>query len=253
MLMTMRCQIEAMRALICYNAAAIDFSRAHGDSAEKEQWSEIAELLTPVTKAWCTDVGMEVTNTAIQVFGGMGFIEESGVSQHMRDMRIAPIYEGTNGIQAMDLVGRKLPMRMGGVVNDHLERMRATATKLVELGGDLAIIGARLNEGVAVLEETTNWIFQNGLGNPKTALAGATPYLRIFGIVTGGWFSARLAEAAQGELDLGSSDTGYLNAKIANAKFFAEQIIPQAAGLVASVTAGFETLYAIDPEHLASV
>ena len=107
MLLFMKSHIEAMRALIVYNAAAIDLSRAlEGDAAES--WREVAELLTPVTKAWCTDVGMEVTSTAVQVFGGMGYIEEAGVSQHFRDMRIAPIYEGTNGIQAMDLVGRKL-------------------------------------------------------------------------------------------------------------------------------------------------
>src|SRR5690606_3161588 len=120
MLLSMRSSVEATRALVVYNSAAIDLSRAlEGDEAEF--WREIAELLTPVTKAWCTDVGMEVTSTAIQVFGGMGYIEESGVAQHFRDARIAPIYEGTNGIQAMDLVGRKLPMRMGGVVNDHLQ------------------------------------------------------------------------------------------------------------------------------------
>ena len=107
MLLFMKSHIEAMRALIVYNAAAIDLARAlEGDDAE--HWQEIAELLTPVTKAWCTDIGMEVTSTAIQIFGGMGFVEESGVAQHFRDMRIAPIYEGTNGIQAMDLVGRKL-------------------------------------------------------------------------------------------------------------------------------------------------
>ncbi|NLA37394.1 MAG: acyl-CoA dehydrogenase, partial [Actinobacteria bacterium] len=122
MLLTMRSQIEAMRALAVYNGLALDLSRALPDEDERTKWAEIAELITPVTKAWCTDVGMEITSTAIQVFGGMGFIEESGVAQHFRDMRIAPIYEGTNGIQAMDLVGRKLPIRMGGLVNEHFER-----------------------------------------------------------------------------------------------------------------------------------
>ena len=253
MLMTMRSQIEAMRALIVYNAAAIDFARCHDDPSEKATWQEIADLLTPVTKAWCTDVGMDVTSTAIQIYGGMGYIEESGVSQHYRDMRIAPIYEGTNGIQAMDLVGRKLPMRMGGVVNDHLQRMRDTDAELAGAGGDFAVIRKHLAQGVEVLTEATNWIFEHGLGDPKQALSGATPYLRIFGIVTGGWLSARLALAAAGELAAGSSDIAYLEAKIASASFFAEQIVSQAGGLVTAATSGASSLYAIAAEDLASV
>ncbi|MFN8052366.1 MAG: acyl-CoA dehydrogenase [Acidimicrobiales bacterium] len=251
MLMMMRSQIDAMRALICYNAAAIDFSRTHSDPELKEQWSEIAELLTPVTKAWCTDVGMDVTSTAIQIFGGMGFIEESGVAQHFRDARIAPIYEGTNGIQAMDLVGRKLPMRMGGVVNDHFARIRATIAEL-EGTTELKALAAPLQAGLESLEAATNWIFENGLADPKEALAGATPYLEMFGVVTGGWFSARLALAALGELNDGSDDTGYLKARIASASFFIEQLVPRAAGYLPSVTAGASGLYEIDATHLAS-
>ena len=252
MLMGMRSQIDAMRALIVYNAAAIDIARSHADETQREYWREIAELLTPVTKAWCTDVGVEITSTAIQVYGGMGFIEESGVAQHFRDMRIAPIYEGTNGIQAMDLVGRKLPMRMGGVVNDHLDRMRATAA---ELGANptLKHLEAPLLAGIEALASATNWIFEHGLGDPKEALAGATPYLEMFGLVTGGWFSARLALAAAGELDSGSDDTAYLQARISSARFFIEQLVPRAAGLSASVTAGAATLYEIDAADLASL
>ncbi len=240
-------------ALIAYNAAAIDFARAHDDPEEKERWSEIADLLTPVTKAWCTDVGMEVTSLAVQVFGGMGYIEESGVAQHFRDMRIAPIYEGTNGIQAMDLVGRKLPMRMGGVVNDHLDNMRATLKELEAAGDDFAPIRAQLEAGIEVLDTATKWIFENGLADPVEALSGATPYLRMFGIVTGGWLSARLALGAREELDGGSDDTEYLGAKITTARFYATQILPQAAGLLSSVTTGVGDLYNITPEGLASV
>ena len=146
---------------------------------------------------------------AIQVFGGMGYIEESGVAQHFRDMRIAPIYEGTNGIQAMDLVGRKLPMRMGGVVNDHFARIRATIAEL-EGTAELKALAAPLQSGLESLETATNWIFENGLADPKEALAGATPYLGMFGFVTGGWFSARLALAALEELAEGSDDTAYM-------------------------------------------
>ena len=252
MLLFMKSHIEAMRALIVYNAAAIDLSRAlDGDAAES--WREVAELLTPVTKAWCTDVGMEVTSAAVQVFGGMGYIEEAGVSQHFRDMRIAPIYEGTNGIQAMDLVGRKLAMRMGGVVTDHMDRIRATVAELAEAGDEFDSMRAELSASVETLSEVTNWIMTNGLADPVEALSGATPYLRIFGIVTGGWLLARQALAAQAELNAGSEDKGYLSAKITTARYYAEQHLPQAAGLVPMVQAGSKVLYEVDAETLASV
>jgi alkylation response protein AidB-like acyl-CoA dehydrogenase len=252
MLLFMRSHVEACRALIVFNAAALDRSRAL-EGEEAETWREVCELLTPVSKAWCTDVGVDITSTAIQVFGGMGFIEESGVAQHFRDMRIAPIYEGTNGIQAMDLVGRKLPMRLGGVVGDFLARMRETQAEVAAVGGDLEAIATNLASGIDVLEEATNWILTNGLASPKAALAGATPYLRLFGIVTGGWLLACQALAATGELDAGSSDTAYLAAKVTTARYYATQHLPQAAGLVAAVQAGEGDLYAVDGESLASV
>jgi 3-(methylthio)propanoyl-CoA dehydrogenase len=252
MLLSMKSSIEAMRALVVYNSAAIDLSRAlEGDDAE--HWREIAELLTPVTKAWCTDLGLEVTSTAVQVFGGMGYIEESGVSQHFRDARIAPIYEGTNGIQAMDLVGRKLGMRMGGVVNDHLQRMRDLDGDLAAAGGDFASMRAALADSVAHLATTTEWVMTNGLGDPVQALAGATPYLRMFGIVTGGWLMARQALAARADLDGGADDAGYLGAKISTARYYCEQVLPTAAGLSPSIQAGASVLYEVDGDTLASV
>ena len=252
MLLFMKSHVEAMRALLVHNAAAIDLSRAlEGDEAEA--WREVAELLTPVSKAWCTDVGMEVTSTAIQVFGGMGYVEEAGVSQHFRDMRIAPIYEGTNGIQAMDLVGRKLAMRMGGVVNDHLDRMRATVAELAAAGDEFDSMRAELAAAVEVLAETTNWVMTNGLADPVEALAGATPYLRMFGTVTGGWLLARQALGARAELDAGSEDKAYLAARITSARYYAEQHLPQAAGLAPMVQAGSSVLYEVDATTLASV
>ncbi len=252
MLLFMKSHIEAMRALIVYNAAAIDFSRAlEGEEAELQD--DLAELLTPVTKAWCTDIGMEVTSTAIQVFGGMGYIEESGVAQHYRDMRIAPIYEGTNGIQAMDLVGRKLGLRMGAVVNGHLQNMRDTDAQLEAAGKEFESMRTALAESVEALTSVTDWIMTNGLADPVQALAGATPYLRIFGTVTGGWLLTKQALAAQAELDAGSADTEYLAAKITTARFFAEQILPQAGGLVPAVQAGSSALYEVDGSSLASI
>jgi alkylation response protein AidB-like acyl-CoA dehydrogenase len=252
MLLYMRSHIEAMRALIVYNAAALDLSRAlDGDDAER--WREIAELLTPVTKAWCTDVGCDVTSTAVQIYGGMGYVEESGVAQHFRDARIAPIYEGTNGIQAMDLVGRKLPMRMGGVVGDHLAEMRRLDERLEAAGDEFASIRSNLAAAVDALETATNWIMTNGLADPKEALAGATPYLAMFGNVTGGWLLARLALAAHEQLAAGSDDADYLGSKIVSARFYAEQYLPRAAGLLGAVQAGADDLYAVDVAGLASV
>src|SRR5205085_6161300 len=139
------------------------------------------------SKGWGTDLGVELTSLAIQVFGGMGYIEETGVAQHYRDARIAPIYEGTNGIQAMDLVGRKLPMRAGGAVADYLGSIQATVDQLTAAGDDLASIRSALADGLTALRTATDWLLANGLGQPLDALAGATPYLRLFSVVTGGW------------------------------------------------------------------
>ncbi|MEZ5321852.1 MAG: acyl-CoA dehydrogenase [Microthrixaceae bacterium] len=251
MLLSMRSQVDAMRALVVYNASAIDFSRSLADPAEREKWEEIAELLTPVSKAWCTDVGMAVTSDAIQVFGGMGYIEESGVAQHFRDMRIAPIYEGTNGIQAMDLVGRKLPMRMGAVAQEHFARIRETIKDL-EADAELAPLGGPLGAALDELENVTNWIFEHGLADPREALAGATPYLTMFGTVTGGWMQALLALGARADLAAGIDDPDYLAARVTSARFFITQLVPRVAGMAASVTAGASDLFALSPEQLAS-
>ncbi|MCC6226515.1 MAG: acyl-CoA dehydrogenase [Microthrixaceae bacterium] len=252
MLLFMRSHIEACRALIVYNAAALDLSHA-SSGEDAERWREVAELLTPVSKAWCTDVGVEVTSTAVQVFGGMGYIEESGVSQHFRDMRIAPIYEGTNGIQAMDLVGRKLPMRMGEVFAEFVARMREIDEQLAAGGDELATIRTNLAAAIDSLERCANWIMTNGLEDPRRALAGATPFLRLFGIVVGGWLLARQALAAGAELADGSDDVAYLRAKITTARYYADHHLPQAGGLVSAVQAGDADLYAVDGGSLASV
>jgi hypothetical protein len=185
-------------------------------------------------------MGVEVTSLAIQVFGGMGYIEETGVAQYYRDARIAPIYEGTNGIQAMDLVGRKLPMRAGGVVTDFLASIEATAAEVTAAGEALAPIGERLAAGHKVLKEATEWLMANGLADPTNALAGATPYLRMSGTVVGGWLLARSALAAQRLLDSGTPAGGkqLLDQKIVTARFFCDQILPTADGLLAAVTAG---------------
>jgi alkylation response protein AidB-like acyl-CoA dehydrogenase len=242
MLLTMRAQIEALRCLAYLNAESIDLSRVHPDPDVRTWRQELADLLTPITKAWGTDLGVELTSLALQVHGGMGYIEETGVAQHYRDARIAPIYEGTNGIQAMDLVGRKLPMRGGGVMNDFLAGIAATAEDLVASDGDLPTIGKHLAEAHATLRQTTDWLLANGRVDPDNALAGATPYLRMCGIVTGGWLLARSAQAAARRLTSGGGDDEFLRQKLVTARFYAEQLLPQAAGLAPAVMAGPDDL-----------
>jgi alkylation response protein AidB-like acyl-CoA dehydrogenase len=237
MLLTMRAYIEALRCLAYLNAESLDLAKAHPDQAVRTTRQELADLLTPITKAWGTDLGVELTSLAVQVHGGMGYIEETGVAQYYRDARIAPIYEGTNGIQAMDLVGRKLPMRGGGAMSDFLAGIAATADELAGSGDDLAAIGKRLADAHATLKQTTDWLMA-GLADPNNAQAGATPYLRMCGMVTGGWLLARSALAANRALADGNGDDDFLRQKIVTARFYAEQLLPQAAALAPAVQAG---------------
>jgi 3-(methylthio)propanoyl-CoA dehydrogenase len=251
MLLTMKAYIEAMRSLIYVTAERMDIAIAHHDADVRQANQEQVDLLIPICKAWSTDLGVEVTSLAIQVYGGMGYVEESGVPQHFRDARITPIYEGTNGVQAMDLVGRKLPQRGGGVVEDFLGSVRALDAELANAGDDLASIRSNLAEAVTVLTETTTWLMEHGLADVRNALAGATPYLRMFSLVAGGSMMARQALAAQAHLDAGTGDQELMAAKLVTARFFAEQLLPAVKGLQSPVTAGYRDLFAIDPAHLA--
>jgi 3-(methylthio)propanoyl-CoA dehydrogenase len=243
MLLTMKAYIEAMRGLLYANGEALDLANHSTDDDARTTAQELADLLTPISKAWGTDLGVEVTSLAVQVFGGMGFIEETGVAQHYRDVRIAPIYEGTNGIQAMDLVGRKLPMRAGGVVADFLARLDSVVAEVRAAAGEddtgtLASVADRLEEARATLSEATDWLLEHGMADPLDALAGATPYLRLFGLVTGGWVMARQALAAvRAGGSASGADQAFYEQKARTARFYCEQLLPQAAGLVASVTA----------------
>jgi len=250
MLMTQRAYIEAMRSLIYSNAEAMDIALNDPDEARRQEAAELADLLTPLSKAWATDLGVELTSLAIQVHGGMGYIEETGVAQHFRDARIAPIYEGTNGIQAMDLVGRKLPMRGGEVVRGFIGRMASIDADLAAAGDDLASIRSGMTDAIAALSDATMWLAQRGMANINDALAAATPYLRMFSTVTGGWFMARQALAANAALNNGAAGDEFLQAKIVTARFYAEQLLPQTAGLLGAVKGGADVLFEIDPEFL---
>ena len=247
MLLTMKAYIEAMRALLYTNAVSVDLAHHHQDPAERQARQELVELLTPISKGWCTDLGVELTSLGVQIFGGMGFVEETGVAQHLRDSRIAPIYEGTNGIQAIDLVMRKLPMRHGGVVADLLAKMESLDPELAAAGPELAGVRSALTTGVSAMREATTWLGAKLPAEPNDVLAGATPYLRLCGLVIGGWLLARSALAASALLrDASGSDAVFLQDKIATARFYAEQLLPQAAGLLPAVTAGAGQLFDVD-------
>ncbi len=243
-LMTCRATTEAARALVYLNAAAVDRGHA-GDAAA----AGLADLLTPISKAWATDMGVEVASMALQVFGGMGYVEETGAAQFLRDARIAPIYEGTNGIQALDLVGRKLAQDGGAHWKAVFAGVRATLKQL-QASPRLKTMAPWLDDAYAATEAATVWLM--GSNNPDDVAAGATPYLRMMGITIGGWLLARQALVAEAVLAAGEGDPAFLAAKITTAQFFAEQILPQVGALSGPVTRGAGLLFAISEEDLAA-
>ena len=211
----------------------------------------LVDLLTPVVKAWSTDVGVDVASIGIQIHGGMGFIEETGAAQHYRDARIAPIYEGTNGIQALDLVGRKLTYDGGVHVRGLIDDMRATADALGAASNGLSGMADHLTAAIGRLAAATDWMIETRIsGNANEWAAGATEYQHMLGIVTGGYLMARAALVAERDLSSGGRDDSFLAARIATARFYATHILPRAAALLGPVTGGSELLYAIDPEHM---
>ena len=247
MLMTMKAYIEAMRCMIYLNAKSIDIAHHHPDEDERTRGHELTDLLTPLSKSWCTDLGNELTSLGIQIHGGMGFVEETGAAQHYRDIRIAGIYEGTNGIQAIDLVGRKLSMRKGDVVRELLLEINEIASELHS--ADLKGIARPLEDAVKDMQAATEWLIEKGGASTDDGLAGATPYLRMFGTTVGGWLLAKSALQAKKQIDEGN-DSEFLQAKIETATFYAEQLLPQVSGLLPATVSGAQSLYAIKPERL---
>jgi len=239
----MKSYIEAMRCLCYLNAKAMDDAHGAADADVKAAGQELAEVLTPLSKAWCTDLGNELTSLGVQVHGGMGFVEETGAAQHYRDIRIGAIYEGTNGIQAIDLIGRKLPMRDGAAVGELLDHTQAHAEALT---GDLASLSQPLVDGVNACRETSAWILAN---RGDAALAGATPYLRLLATVVAGGLMAKSATLAQAELAGGATGdrADFLQQKLVTSTFFIEQLVPSQLGLVPSITAGNDVLASYSP------
>lgn len=248
MLMTQKSYIAALRRMMLLNAVHVDISTHHPDAATRARADEIVGLLTPICKSFGTDLGNELTSLALQIHGGMGYIEETGVAQHYRDVRIAAIYEGTNGIQAADLVGRKLGVRGGASFLEFIATMRELDGELAAAGDEFASIRAQLTSGLDVLEQTTGWMLRTGASDPNSVLAGSSPYLRIWGLVVGGWLLAKSALAAR-ELN-GDTVAG---AQLPLARFYAEQLLPAASGLVGAATAGTRDLFALDADALGDV
>ncbi|MCL2656039.1 MAG: acyl-CoA dehydrogenase [Betaproteobacteria bacterium] len=249
MLMLMRSNTEAMRALVLVVAAGIDKAQRSSDPEQRARNQAFVDLMIPVVKGWCTETGIEVASLGIQVHGGMGFIEETGAAQYLRDARIAAIYEGTTGIQANDLIGRKIAREGGATVKAVVGMMRKLALELeTESDADLKRIGAALARAVAAMERCVDYIVANYAKDIKAVSVGAVPFLKLIGIVVGGWQLARGASIAQRKLAQGDSEAAFYKAKIVTARFFADHMMSQAEGLAQIVTEGAAGALALDQE-----
>jgi 3-(methylthio)propanoyl-CoA dehydrogenase len=252
MLMTMKSKVSAARAICHMTALASDLA-AHAKTPQARQAAKAREeLLTPIAKGWSTDMGVEIASLGVQIHGGMGFVEEGGAAQFYRDARIAAIYEGTNGIQAIDLVSRKLSMDDGAPFASLLADMRNTAQACETASHEqVKWIGSRLREGIDVLQEAGDWLVRAQAGNSKRdALAGATPFLKLAGDVAGGWTLAKGALAALGHLHAKTGDAAYMTSRISLAGFYAENVLAQVQGQMAAITAGSDVLFEPDIDAL---
>ncbi len=244
-IMTMKAMTQAARAICLVTAREMDISHRATTEAERQAAAAKAALLTPIAKAFSTDIGCEVSSMGVQIHGGMGFVEETGAAQHYRDARILPIYEGTNGIQSIDLVTRKLPLAAGKVMAAYLDELQSTVDAVrASNQPSFGRMSDRLGEAVAALAEATSWMGKTLARDQNAALAGATPYLRLFGLAAGGHYLARGALAA-------AHDGTHAN-HIALARFFAENLCVQASGLAAAITEGGDAVFAIEPQKLSA-
>jgi len=239
MLMLQKATIEAMRGLAYVTAASLDLASRHPDDRVRKENKAFVELMIPVVKGWCTENAVDLCSTALQVFGGMGYIEETGIAQQYRDVRIIPIYEGTTGIQALDLVGRKLLRDMGATATRVGKQMDAVA-KECAAHADPAVkrIGESLARGLAALNEASQSIGMSAMGDLHRAFACSVPYLRLWGTVAGGWQMARAAKISADKIAAGDADSEFYKAKLATAAFYATHVLSQAAGYRAQVVEG---------------
>ncbi len=249
MLMSMKSQIEAMRAVAYVVAASLDFSQKHPDEGLREEHRAFVDLMIPVVKGWCTETAQEICSTALQVFGGMGYIQESGIAQQFRDVRITTIYEGTTGIQALDLVGRKLIRDTGASASNVFKRIGAFAEECASSSDShVAALGAALREATKALGEAAQAIGMSAMGDLRPAFACSVPFLRFFGIVAGGWQLFRAAKIACEKRAAGDLDEFYA-AKIATATFYAHHILSQSEWLRREIVEGSGDVMALSEEQ----
>lgn len=247
MLMQIRCWNEGARALVLWGSLQVDLMRRSPDEAERQRAEDLLGLLTPVIKGYLTDKGFEAAVLAQQVFGGHGYIREHGMEQFVRDARIAQIYEGTNGIQAMDLVGRKLPKDGGRAIRTFFEVVGNDIAE-ARAAGDPAGLATALEGPLADLQAATMWLAQHGMQDPNNAGAGAYPYMELMGLVSFGWLWMKMAAASAKALADGTADRQFHEAKLATARFYAERDLAEASGLRRKVEAGAESVMAIPQE-----
>ena len=239
MLMDMKSRIAAMRAVAYRCAAALDLAHHHPDPDERARRLREAELLIPVAKGWCTEWGVRIASTALQVHGGMGFIEETGAAQHYRDARITTIYEGTTGIQAMDLIGRKVLRDRGAAIGGLIRGLRTLDERLAERPEPpFAGLRDRLDVAIVALDSAVSWLLDAAQRDAALPLAAAAPFLELAGTVLGGHGIIAAALRAQEMLEAGAGDGGALLARIEAARFYAANILPQAGALLQAVTEG---------------
>ncbi|WP_153161942.1 acyl-CoA dehydrogenase C-terminal domain-containing protein [Zoogloea sp. 1C4] len=245
MLMDMKSRTEAGRALAYYVAGCMDRAHSHPDADVRAANQRRLELLTPVVKGWCTENAQGITWNGVQVHGGMGFIEETGAAQYMRDARIITIYEGTTAIQANDLIGRKTAKEGGKSMQQLLADIAETGSALRNSGNaQLKAIADALGNGIAALDEATNWLLANYEATPQAAHAGSVPFLKLTGIVVGGWLMARSAAIAATRLD--ATDGDFYKAKLATAAYFAQHVIPEANSYRDAIVNGAESVLALE-------
>jgi alkylation response protein AidB-like acyl-CoA dehydrogenase len=248
-LLLMRALTQASRSIVYYTASCLDRG-SHGVEAEAAAfWQARGELMTPIAKAWTTEIGQEVTSLGMQVHGGMGYVEETGAAQFYRDVRIASIYEGTNAIQAIDLVGRKVLRDGGACLSAFVSDMRAVDAPLANAGDDLALVRAGLAKGLDELVLSTTHLLTGERKDPELASAAAYNYLMLIGTVIGGWQLARAALVAHGELGHQGADRAFLETQVVMARFYAEQVMPRALAHGAAVRAGSGTIMALGADH----
>jgi 3-(methylthio)propanoyl-CoA dehydrogenase len=247
MLLTMKSITEAARALAYWTSTLLDRAKHHADEGERRRCQAMVDLMIPVVKGWSTEMGIEVASLGIQVHGGMGFIEETGAAQHLRDARITTIYEGTTGIQANDLVGRKMGREEGRTALALVAEMEKLLPSLAASSdANLKAIGEGLGAAVARLKETVQWVAKTYGTNPAAVAAGSVYVLKLMGITVGGWMLARSAQIASKMLADGEGEADFLRAKVLTARFFADHVMSQAPALAATVTRGADSVLAME-------